>query len=142
MARSRTLPISTSGPVTPEQLLRNDSFVWVAAVCGSQGTGFQGPLNIWTLKIDASGALTSPNSVAIAGAYAFLWSLQVTPSANFLYAAGGPSGAQIYSFSVGADGSLTQLGAQMIETNSFDCGDLSHSPDGKFLYATDNNEVV
>ena len=120
----------------------NDSFVWVVDVCGSQGTGFQAPLNIWTLRIGASGALTNPNSAAVAGAYAFLWALQVTPAANFLYAAGGPGSPQIYSFSVGADGSLTLLGTQMVQTNSFYCGDLSHSPDGKFFYATDEQEVV
>lgn len=120
----------------------NDSFVWVADVCGSQGTGFQGPLNIWTLRIGSSGALANADHVAVPGAYAWLWSIQVDPTANFLDAGGGAGSAQIYRFSIAADGSLTQLGPQMVKTGNFDCDDLSHSPDGKFAYATDDQEVV
>ncbi len=120
----------------------NDSFVWVTDVCGSQGTGFRGPLSIWTLRIGASGALVHADHMAVPGAYAWLWSIQVDPTANFLDAGGGAGSAQIYRFSIAADGSLIQLGPHMVNTSSFDCDDLSHSPDGKFAYATDDQEVV
>ena len=38
--------------------------------------------------------------------------MQVNPAANFLYAGDEGGTAQIYSFSIAADGSLTQLGPQ------------------------------
>jgi hypothetical protein len=120
----------------------NNSFVWVTDTCGSQGTGFQGPWNIWTLKISPNGALTNASSIALTDVYSWLWSIQVNPAASFLYAGDDGGNSQIYSFSVAADGSLIQLGPPMVETNSSDCRDISHSPDGKFFYTTDDDEVV
>ena len=95
----------------------NDSFVWVTDTCGNNG-----PWNGWTLKIGAS--------------------IQVNPAVKFLYAGDEGGNAQVYSFSIAADGSLTQLGPQIVENSSSDCRDIAHSPDGKFFYTTDDDEVV
>ena len=62
--------------------------------------------------------------------------------ANFLYVGDEGGDAQLYSFSIAADGSLTQLGPQLVETTSSDCRDIAHSPDGKFFYTTDDDGVV
>ncbi len=115
----------------------NDSFAWVTDSCG-----FSGPWNVWTLKIGATGALTNASSVALLGVDAWLWSIQVDPAANFVYVGDEGGGAQLYSFSLAATGALTQLGPQLVETNSSDVRDIAHSPDGKFFYTTDDAEVV
>lgn len=115
----------------------NDTYVWVNDTCGNSG-----PWNVWTLKIGATGALTSGSSVVLTGVDSWLWSLQINPAANFLYVGDEGGGAQLFSFSVAADGSLTQLGSQLVENSSSDIRDISHSPDGKFFYTTDDEEEV
>ena len=115
----------------------NDSFAWVTDTCGSTG-----PWNVFTMKIGSTGALTKVSSVALTGVFSWLWSIQVNPVANFLYVGDEGGDAQLYSFSIAADGSLTQLGPQLVETTSSDCRDIAHSPDGKFFYTTDDDGVV
>jgi 6-phosphogluconolactonase (cycloisomerase 2 family) len=67
----------------------------------------------------------------------------VNPAANFVYVGDEGGGAQLYSFSyVAATGALTQLGPQIVENSSSDVRDIAHSPDGKFFYTTDDDEVV
>ena len=112
--------------------------MWVTDTCGNSG-----PWNVWTLKIGATGALTNASSVTLLGVDTWLWSIQVNPAANFVYVGDEGGGAQLYSFSyVAATGALTQLGPQIVENNSSDVRDISHSPDGKFFYTTDDDEVV
>lgn len=115
----------------------NDTYVWVTDTCGNTG-----PWNVWTLKIGATGALTSASSIVLTGVDSWLWSIQINPVANFIYVGDEGGGAQIFSFSVAVDGSLTQLGPQLVENNSSDVRDISHSPDGKFFYTTDDDGVV
>lgn len=115
----------------------NDTYVWVTDTCGNSG-----PWNVWTLKIGATGTLTNSSSVVLTGVDSWLWSIQINPAANFIDVGDEGGGAQIFSFSVAADGSLTQVGPQFVESNSSDVRDMYHSPDGKFLYTTDDDEVV
>jgi 6-phosphogluconolactonase (cycloisomerase 2 family) len=116
----------------------NNSFAWVTDTCGNSG-----PWHVWTMAIGATGALTNSSSVALVGVDAWLWSIQVNPAANFVYVGDEGGGAQLYSFSyVAATGALTQLGPQLVENNSSDVRDIAHSPDGKFFYTTDDDEVV
>jgi 6-phosphogluconolactonase (cycloisomerase 2 family) len=116
----------------------NNSFVWVTDTCG----GFTGPWNVMTMTIGAGGGLTKTSSIALTGVDAWLWSIQVNPVANFLYVGDEGGGAQLYSFSVATDGSLTQLGPQLVENASSDVRNIAHSPDGKFFYTTDDEDVV
>jgi 6-phosphogluconolactonase len=116
----------------------NDSYVWVTDTCGNSG-----PWAVWSLKIGVTGALTNSSSVALTGVDAWLWSIQVDPAANFVYVGDEGGGAQLYSFSLATTtGALTQLGPQIVELNSSDVRDIAHSPDGKFFYTTDDDEVV
>jgi 6-phosphogluconolactonase (cycloisomerase 2 family) len=116
----------------------NDNFVWVTDTCNDGG-----PWRVWTSKIGATGALTKASSVTLTGVYSWLWSIQVNPAVNFLYVGDAGGGhAQLYSFSVAADGALTQLGPQADEKLSDDCRNISHSPDGKFFYTTDGYGLV
>ena len=116
----------------------NNSYVWVTDTCGSD----TGPWNVMTMTIGSNGALTKTSSVALTGVLGWLWSIQVNPAANFLYVGDEGGGAQLYSFSVAADGSLTQLGPQLVENSSSDVRNIAHSPDGKFFYTTDDDGVV
>ncbi len=128
----------TLGACVTGAITANDSFVWVTDTCGNSG-----PWNVWTMAIGSTGALTNSSSVALTGVDAWLWSIQVNPAANFLYVGDEGGNAQLYSFSfVAATGALTQLGPQLVENNSSDVRDLAHSPDGKFFYTTDDDEVV
>lgn len=111
-----------------------NSYAWVTDTCSSSG-----PWHVITLKIGSNGALTVVASQTLTGVYTWLWSVQVNPVANFLYVGDEGGAAQIYSFSIAADGTLTQLGPQLVETNSSDCRDIAHSPDGKFFYTTDDD---
>jgi 6-phosphogluconolactonase (cycloisomerase 2 family) len=114
----------------------NNSFVWVTDDCGQA-------FAVWTMSIGATGALTSASSVALSGVDGWLWSVQVNPVANFVYAGDEGGGAQLYSFSMlPATGALTQLGPQLVENNSSDVRDIADSPDGKFFYTSDDDEVV
>ena len=116
----------------------SNSYVWVTDTCG-----FSGPWNVWTMAIGATGALTNASSVALVGVDAWLWSIQVDPAANFVYVGDEGGGAQLYSFSLApTTGALTQLGPQLVENSSSDVRDIAHSPDGKFFYTTDDNQVV
>lgn len=115
----------------------NNSFVWVTDTCGSSG-----PWNVMTMTIGASGALTNASSVALTGVDGWLWSIQVNPVANFLYVGDEGGGAQLYSFSVASNGSLTQLGPQLVENSSSDVRNIAHSADGKFFYTSDDDDVV
>ena len=116
----------------------SNSFVWVTDTCGNSG-----PWNVWTMAIGATGTLTNSSSVPLVGVDSWLWSIQVNPAANFVYVGDEGGGAQIFSFSyVAATGALTQLGPQTVENSSSDVRDISHSPDGKFFYTTDDDEVV
>ncbi len=115
----------------------NDIYVWVTDTCGNSG-----PWNVWTLKIGTTGALTNGSSVVLTGVDAWLWSIQINPVANFVYVGDEGGGAQVYSFSVSATGALTQLGPQLVENNSSDVRDIAHSPDGKFFYTTDDDDVT
>jgi 6-phosphogluconolactonase len=115
----------------------NDSYAWVTDTCGNSG-----PWNVFTMAIGPSGALTNSSSVALTQVYAWLWSIQVNPVSNFLYVGDEGGNAQVYSFSIATDGSLTQLGPQIVENGSSDCRDFAHSPDGKFFYTTDDADVI
>lgn len=125
----------------------NDSFVWVTDTCGSSG-----PWNVFTMKIGSNGSLTKTSSVALTGVDSWLWSIQVNPAANFLYVGDEGGNAQIFGYKVAADGSLTQLtlggsSPQFQDDSdgngtSSDCRFISHSPDGKFFYWTDDDDLV
>jgi 6-phosphogluconolactonase (cycloisomerase 2 family) len=116
----------------------NDNFVWVTDTCS-----LGGPWKVWTVKIGATGALAKASSVTLTGVFSLLWSIQVNPAVNFLYVGDAGGGyAQLYSFSIAANGALTQLGPQTAENLSDDCRDISHSPDGKFFYTTDGHGLV
>ncbi len=87
--------------------------------------------------------MTNASSVGPTGVDSWLWSIQVNPAANFVYVGDEGGGAQLYSFSLtAATGALTQLGPQIVETNSSDVRDIAHSPDGKFFYTPDDDEEV
>jgi hypothetical protein len=95
------------------------------------------------MSIGATGALTNASSVPLLGVDEFLWSVQVNPVSNFVYAGDEGGGAQLYGFSMlPATGALTQLGPQITELNSSDVRDIANSPDGKFFYTSDDNNVV
>ncbi len=94
------------------------------------------------MKIGSNGSLTKTSSVALTGVFSWLWSLQVNPAANFIYVGDEGGNAQVYSFSFNSTGALTQLGPQIVENNSSDCRNIAHSPDGKFFYTTDDDDVV
>lgn len=113
----------------------NDSFVWVTDTCSSTW-------NVFTMKINSDGSLSNVGSVALSGVYSWLWSIQVNPAANLLYVGDEGGDAQVYSFSIASDGTLTQLGPQLVENLSSDCRDISHSADGKTFYTTDDDEVL
>jgi 6-phosphogluconolactonase len=115
----------------------NDSFVWVTDTCGNSG-----PWNVMTMKIGSNGALTNVSSIALTNVFTWLWSIQVNPLGKFLYVGDEGGNAQVYSFLIAVDGSLTQLGPQILENNSSDCRDFAHSPDGNFFYTTDDATVV
>jgi 6-phosphogluconolactonase (cycloisomerase 2 family) len=115
----------------------SNSFVWVTDTCSSSG-----PWNVFTMKIASDGSLTKTSSVTLLNVYTWLWSIQVNPVANYLYVGDEGGDAQLYSFSIAADGSLTQLGPQLVENNSSDVRDISHTADGKFFYTTDDDNVI
>ena len=114
----------------------NNSFVWVTDTCGNAAW------NVMTMAIGATGGLTKTSSIALTGVDSWLWSIQVNPVANFLYVGDEGGGAQLYSFSVATDGSLTQLGPQLVENASSDVRNIAHSADGKSFYTTDDDDVV
>ena len=116
----------------------NNNYVWVTDSCGGQG-----PWNVWTMAIGATGALTNSSSVPLVSVYAWLWSIDVDPVSNFVYVGDEGGAAQVYSFSASSTtGALTQLGPQVVETSSSSCRDMSYSPDGKFLYTSDDETEV
>lgn len=145
-------------PVTGDTgaISSTDNFVWVTDTCGDpsysdgsgQGTNGQGgPWYVYTLKIGSNGSVTKTSSATLTGVYTWLWSIQVNPAANLLYVGDEGGTAQIYGYKVASDGSLTALTlgqstAQYPDTNSSDCRFLEHSPDGKFLYWTDDDGLV
>jgi 6-phosphogluconolactonase (cycloisomerase 2 family) len=114
-----------------------NSFVWVTDTCGGSG-----PWHVITLTIGSGGTLTKGTTADLTSVFAWLWSIQVNPNGNFLYVGDEGGSAQVYSFKVGADGSLTQLGPQLVQTSSSDCRFISHSPDGKFFYTSDDDEEI
>ena len=114
-----------------------DNFVWVTDTCASENDW-----HVITLKIGSNGSLTQTSSVALTGVYSWLWSIQVNPAANFVYVGDEGGNAQVYSFSFDSTGALTQLGPQIVENSSSDCRNIAHSPDGKFFYTTDDDDVV
>jgi 6-phosphogluconolactonase (cycloisomerase 2 family) len=134
------LNISACASGDPDQtgaITSTDKFVWVTDTCANEDEW-----HVITLKIGSNGSLTQTNSVALAGVYSWLWSIQVNPAANFVYVGDEGGDAQIYSFSYDSTGALTQLGPQVVENNSSDCRNIAHSPDGKFFYTTDDDDVA
>jgi 6-phosphogluconolactonase (cycloisomerase 2 family) len=114
-----------------------NSFVWVTDTCGNSG-----PWHVITMKIGSGGALTKGTTADLTSVFTWLWSIQVNPTGNFLYVGDEGGDAQVYSFKIGTDGSLTQLGPQLVQTSSSDCRFISHSPDGKFFYTSDDEEAI
>jgi 6-phosphogluconolactonase (cycloisomerase 2 family) len=112
----------------------NNNFVWVTDTCGSSG-----PWHVMTMKIGSGGALTKTSTADLTGVFSWLWSIQKNPVADLLYVGDEGGDAQVYSFKVNADGSITQLGPQLVQTSSSDCRYISHSPDGKFFYTSDDD---
>jgi DNA-binding beta-propeller fold protein YncE len=88
----------------------------------------------------------------LANVDSWLWSIQVNPAAALLYVGDEGGNAQIYGFQIAADGSLTQLtlgqsSAQFQDDldgngTSSDCRVIAHSPDGKFFYWTDDDDLI
>jgi 6-phosphogluconolactonase (cycloisomerase 2 family) len=126
------------GACSTGAITATDGFAWVTDSCDPD----VGPWNIMSLKIGSDGSLTKVSSVALANVFAWLWSIQVNPVANFLYTGDEGGAAQVYSFAIAADGSLTLLGPQVVEKTSSDCQDIAHSPDGKFFYSSDDDQLV
>jgi 6-phosphogluconolactonase (cycloisomerase 2 family) len=127
-----------------------DNFVWVTDTCASQGDW-----HVITLKVGSNGSLTQTSSITLTGVDTFLWSIQINPAADFLYAGDDGGNAQIFGFKVAADGSLTQLtlgttsqqfqddvDGNGVTFGSSDCRFIEHSPDGKFFYWTDDDDFV
>lgn len=149
-------------PVTGDTgaISSTDSFVWVTDTCGDTSYnggvdpgGRGGPWYVYTLKVGSNGSLTKTSTATLTGVYTWLWSIQVNPAANLLYVGDEGGNAQVYGFKVSStDGSLTPLtlGASSTQWQgdsdgngtSSDCRFLEHSPDGKFLYWTDDDDFV
>jgi 6-phosphogluconolactonase (cycloisomerase 2 family) len=115
----------------------NNSYVWVTDTCSSTG-----PWAVYTLKIAPDGTLTNVGQVTLTGVHNWLWSIQVNPAANFLYVGDAGPNAQIYGFSIGSNGLLTQLGPPVVENKSSDCRFLVHSPDGTSFYTSDDADYL
>ena len=131
--------------------------VYVTDTCGSSG-----PWNVYSMSIGANGALSSPASVPVTNVYTWLWSITLSPNGKFLYTGDEGGDAQIFAYSVGTNGALTSIAAtndpaffntnssapkantleQFFDPNSSDCRDFAFSPDGKFLYWTDDDEFL
>jgi 6-phosphogluconolactonase (cycloisomerase 2 family) len=115
----------------------NNNFVWVTDTCGNSG-----PWHVHTMTISSNGSLTKTSTADLTSVFTWLWSIQKNPAADFLYVGDEGGNAQVYSFKVNADGSLTQLGPQLVQNSSSDCRYISHSPDGKFFYTSDDDEEI
>lgn len=130
---------ATGDPDSAGAITATDNFVWVTDTCANEDAWF-----VFTLKIGSNGALTNSSNVALSSVYGWLWSIEVNPVANLLYAGDEGGTAQIYGFKVSStDGSLTPLTlgtstVQYQDTNSSDCRVIDHSPDGKFFYWSDD----
>jgi 6-phosphogluconolactonase (cycloisomerase 2 family) len=125
----------------------NNNFVWVTDTCVSEADW-----HVVTLKIGSNGSLTQTSSVTLTGVDTWLWSIQINPAASLLYVGDEGGNAQIFGYKVAADGSLTQLTLGQSSPqfqddldgtgNSSDCRVIDHSPDGKFFYWTDDDDLV
>jgi hypothetical protein len=62
----------------------SNSFVWVTDTCNIGGG--TGPWAVWTMSTGATGALTSSSSVPLTNVFSWLWSIDVDPVGNFVYA--------------------------------------------------------
>lgn len=124
-----------------------DNFVWVTDTCVSENDW-----HVVTLKIGSNGSLTQTSSVTLTGVDTWLWSIQINPAASLLYVGDEGGNAQIFGYKVAADGSLTQLTLGQSSPqfqddsdgtgSSSDCRVIDHSPDGKFFYWTDDDDLV
>jgi 6-phosphogluconolactonase (cycloisomerase 2 family) len=126
----------------------NNTFVWVTDTCANEDDW-----HVNTLKIGSNGSLTQTSSVTLTGVDGWLWSIQINPAAdNLLYVGDEGGNAQIFGYKVAADGSLTQLtlggSSPQFQDDldgtgtSSDCRVIDHSPDGKFFYWTDDDDLV
>jgi len=142
------ISVCTSGdPDTTGAITSNDKFVWVTDTCANEDEW-----HVITLKVGSNGALTQTSSVTLTNVDSWLWSIQVNPAAALLYVGDEGGNAQIYGYKVAADGSLTQLtlgqsSAQFQDDfdgngTSSDCRVIEHSPDGKFFYWTDDDDLI
>jgi 6-phosphogluconolactonase (cycloisomerase 2 family) len=135
------------GACSTGAITANANFVWVTDTCGNSG-----PWNVFTLTIGSGGSVTKTSSIALTGVDGWLWSIQINPAASLLYVGDEGGNAQIFGYKVAADGSLTQLtlggsSPQFQDDldgtgNSSDCRVIDHSPDGKFFYWTDDDDLV
>lgn len=142
------------GACSTGAITANNSYVWVTDTCFAVNTT-PASFNVFTLKIGANGSVTETSSIALTGVLGWLWSIQINPTANFLYVGDDGGNAQIFGFKVAADGSLTQLtlggsspqfqddhDGNGVTIPSSDCRVIDHSPDGKFFYWTDDDNLV
>ncbi|MGH2959919.1 MAG: lactonase family protein, partial [Solirubrobacterales bacterium] len=90
-------------------------------------------------SIAADGALTAIGTASVVGAEV----LQTSPDGRFLYVMGGSGTDQLYSLSIGSDGSLTQI-PPPYDMGATSSGKFAVSPNGSRLYVpnSNSNEIV
>ena len=142
-----TSACASGDPDSMGAITANNGFVWVTDTCASENDW-----HVITLKIGSNGSPSQTSSVTLTNVDTFLWSIQINPAANLLYVGDDGGNAQIFGYTVAADGSLTQLtlgttSAQFQDDvdgngNSSDCRVIDQSPDGKFFYWTDDARLV
>ena len=125
---------SNTGAITA-----NNSFAWVT---DTNSTSCGTVWHVMTMRIGSNGALTNVSTATLTSVFCWLWSISVSPDGRFVQVGDEGGNAQVYSFTVGADGSLTQAGPQVVLTNSSDARDIAFSPDSLFFYITDDDAEI
>jgi len=126
-----------AGACATGAITSNNSYVWVTDTCSDSGTWA-----VHTLRINSDGSLIAVGQVELTGVHGWLWSIQINPAAKFIYVGDAGPSPQIYSFSIGSGGSLTQLGPPLAIITGSDCRFIAHSPDGKSFYTSDEAEYI
>jgi 6-phosphogluconolactonase (cycloisomerase 2 family) len=134
----RGYSISATGALVPvENETLNGNPDGVAVTPDGKRLYAAGGSNLFGFTIGADGTLAAvpgPNpTVNLNG-------LAVTPDGRFLYGTSSVTDA-VARFSIGADGTLTSLGA-VTPTGDVDPTDIAVSPDGRHLYATNHDFTV